>query len=41
MDLRKLVRREGPLLSSAAASIVSQVAEGLEYAHAQGSSTAT
>ena len=36
MDLRKLVRRDGPLESSAAASIISQVAEGLEYAHAQG-----
>ena len=35
-DLRKLVRRDGPLESSAAASIISQVAEGLEYAHAQG-----
>ena len=36
MDLRKLVRREGPLDMSAAASIICQVAEGLEYAHAQG-----
>jgi eukaryotic-like serine/threonine-protein kinase len=35
-DLRKLVRREGPLGMSAAASIICQVAEGLEYAHAQG-----
>ena len=36
IDLRKLVRREGPLSMSAAASIICQVAEGLEYAHAQG-----
>ncbi len=36
VDLRKLVRREGPLSMSAAASIISQAAEGLEYAHAQG-----
>jgi eukaryotic-like serine/threonine-protein kinase len=36
MDLRKLVRQEGPLSVPAAASIISQVAEGLEYAHAQG-----
>ena len=36
LDLRKLVRREGPLSMSAAASIICQVAEGLEYAHAQG-----
>ena len=36
VDLRKLVRREGPLGMSAAASIISQVAAGLEYAHAQG-----
>ena len=35
-DLRKLVRRDGPLGMSKAASIISQVAEGLEYAHAQG-----
>ena len=35
-DLRKLVRQGGPLPVSAAASILSQVAEGLEYAHAQG-----
>ena len=36
MDLRKLVRQHGPLDVAAAASIISQVAEGLEYAHAQG-----
>ena len=36
MDLRKLVRRDGPLGMPAAASIICQVAEGLEYAHAQG-----
>jgi len=36
MDLRKLVRREGPLGMAAAAAIICQVAEGLEYAHAQG-----
>ena len=36
MDLRKLVRHDGPLSMPAAASIISQVAEGLEYAHAQG-----
>jgi hypothetical protein len=36
MDLRKLVRREGPLGMAAAASIICQVAEGLQYAHAQG-----
>jgi serine/threonine protein kinase len=35
-DLRKLVRRDGPLTMAAAASIISQVAEGLEYAHQQG-----
>jgi eukaryotic-like serine/threonine-protein kinase len=35
-DLRKLVRQGGPLSVAAAASIISQVAEGLEYAHAQG-----
>jgi eukaryotic-like serine/threonine-protein kinase len=35
-DLRKLIRQQGPLSLSAAASIISQVAEGLEYAHAQG-----
>lgn len=36
MDLRKLVRQDGPLDQRTAASIISQVAEGLEYAHAQG-----
>ena len=35
-DLRKLVRRDGPLAMSVAVSIISQVAEGLEYAHARG-----
>jgi len=35
-DLRKLVRRHGPLDMHTAAGIVSQVAEGLEYAHRQG-----
>ena len=35
-DLRKLVRRHGPLSMEASASIVSQVAEGLAHAHAQG-----
>jgi len=36
MDLRKLVRRDGPLEMSIAASIVYQVAEGLDYLHNQG-----
>ena len=36
LDLRKLVRRDGPLSMAAAASIISQVAEGLEYAHGKG-----
>jgi eukaryotic-like serine/threonine-protein kinase len=36
MDLRKLVRQEGPISVAATASIISQVAEGLEYAHSQG-----
>jgi serine/threonine protein kinase len=36
MDLRKLIRQQGPLDVPTAASIISQVAEGLEYAHAQG-----
>lgn len=36
LDLRKLIRQDGPLSVPAAASIISQVAEGLEYAHAQG-----
>lgn len=35
-DLRKLVRRVGPQTMETAAKIVSQVAEGLEYAHSQG-----
>ncbi len=35
-DLRKLVRRNGPLEMHAAAGIISQVADGLEYAHQQG-----
>ena len=35
-DLRKLVRRDGPLGMAEAASIICQVAEGLEYAHSQG-----
>ncbi|MCC6123595.1 MAG: serine/threonine protein kinase [Pirellulales bacterium] len=35
-DLRKLVRREGPLGMTAAANIIYQAAEGLEYAHHQG-----
>jgi eukaryotic-like serine/threonine-protein kinase len=35
-DLRKLVRRHGPLSMTAAASIVSQVALGLEHAHQEG-----
>lgn len=35
-DLRKLVRREGPLDMQRAASIISQVAEGLAHAHARG-----
>jgi serine/threonine protein kinase len=35
-DLRRLVREGGPLETAAAASIVAQVAEGLEYAHGQG-----
>jgi len=36
MDLRKLVRQEGPLDARTAARIISQVAEALEYAHAHG-----
>jgi eukaryotic-like serine/threonine-protein kinase len=36
LDLRKLVRRDGPLSMAAAASVMCQVAEALEYAHAQG-----
>jgi len=35
-DLRKLVRRNGPLSMEAAADIVFQVAEGLDYAHSKG-----
>ncbi|MEN6458603.1 MAG: serine/threonine-protein kinase [Thermoguttaceae bacterium] len=36
MDLRKLVRERGPLDPHVAASIILQVAEGLDYAHRQG-----
>jgi serine/threonine protein kinase len=35
-DLRKLIRRNGPLPYSIAATIVSQAAEGLHYAHRRG-----
>ena len=35
-DLRKLVRRNGPLRFPVAATIVSQAAEGLHYAHRRG-----
>ena len=35
-DLRKLVRRNGPLSTAIAATIISQVAEGLHYAHRKG-----
>jgi eukaryotic-like serine/threonine-protein kinase len=35
-DLRKLVRRSGPLSMQAAANIISQVAEGLQHAHEAG-----
>src|SRR5262245_18115316 len=35
-DLRKLVRRSGPIAASIAATIVSQAAEGLHYAHRKG-----
>ncbi len=35
-DLRKLVRRDGPLSLALAASIISQVAEGLHHAHQRG-----
>ena len=35
-DLRKLVRRTGPLDMETAAHIISQVAEGLQHAHRQG-----
>ena len=36
VDLRKLVRRRGPLNLALAASIISQVAEGLQHAHQRG-----
>jgi serine/threonine protein kinase len=35
-DLRKLVRRNGPLPFAIAATIISQAAEGLHYAHRRG-----
>ncbi len=35
-DLRKLVRRDGPLDMKTAAEVISQVAEGLEHAHQRG-----
>jgi serine/threonine protein kinase len=35
-DLRKLVRRNGPLPFSMAATIIAQAAEGLHYAHRRG-----
>jgi serine/threonine protein kinase len=35
-DLRKLIRRNGPMDMPAAASVVSQVAAGLQHAHEQG-----
>ncbi|MBN2024432.1 MAG: protein kinase [Pirellulales bacterium] len=35
-DLRKLVRRAGPLSMETSASIISQVAQGLAHAHEQG-----
>jgi serine/threonine protein kinase len=35
-DLRKLVRRNGPLPASIAATIIAQAAEGLHYAHRRG-----
>jgi serine/threonine protein kinase len=35
-DLRKLVRRNGPLPFTIAATIISQAAEGLHYAHRRG-----
>ncbi len=35
-DLRKLVRRNGPLSMEAASNIISQVAEGLQHAHEKG-----
>lgn len=36
VDLRKLVRRDGPLSAKAAADVIFQVAEGLEHAHRRG-----
>lgn len=36
VDLRKLVRRAGPLSMTAAANIIYQVAEGLDHAHSKG-----
>lgn len=36
MDLRKMVRHQGPLSMELAASIISQVAAGLQHAHEQG-----
>ncbi|MGW8256604.1 MAG: serine/threonine protein kinase, partial [Thermoguttaceae bacterium] len=36
VDLRKLVRHVGPLRMTAAANIISQVAEGLDHAHSKG-----
>jgi len=35
-DLRKLVRRNGPMTVEAAAEVISQVAAGLQHAHEQG-----
>jgi serine/threonine protein kinase len=35
-DLRKLVRRNGPLPAAIAATIISQAADGLHYAHRRG-----
>lgn len=35
-DLRKLVRRNGPLSAAIAATVVAQAAEGLRYAHRKG-----
>src|SRR5262245_30698530 len=35
-DLRKLVRRNGPIPYTTAATIISQAAEGLHYAHRRG-----
>ena len=35
LDLRKFVRRSGPMEMSLAASIISQVAQGLQHAHEQ------